>query len=159
MREMEQLAKDTVSMSSEMSRLAQCIRAENFYFELDNVPNYKNGSYECAGRVLCRLDPTMAEHVVFLEELDRNSASLKLGSRILSGRFQGRQATQSDGSFYRAVKFYVPTKKTQFRIELTEASGLPCGISGSPFTIDDLIKAQGLDSWFGTADHKHIVRR
>jgi hypothetical protein len=41
-----------------------------------------------------------------------------------------------------------------FEIVLREGFEEASNISGSPFTIDQLVKAQKIDAWFGTADHR-----
>lgn len=43
-------------------------------------------------------------------------------------------------------------------ISLKEGAGEGYNISGSPFTLQWLVREQKLDAWFGTADHRKRSR-
>jgi hypothetical protein len=152
--EMEELAEECVMASPSLDRLALCIRAQNFYFELDGEPQYTNGLHECAGHIFCRLEPGSEEHYAFLESLDNSSSHFQVGSKLLSGTFLQESTRGQNNAFSKQVKFCVPGRQVPFEIVLREGFEEASNISGSPFTIDQLVKAQKIDAWFGTADHR-----
>ena len=152
--EMEELAEECIMASPSLDRLALCIRAQNFYFELDGEPQYSNGLYECAGHIFCRLEPGSEEHSAFLESLDSSSSHFQVGSKLLSGTFLQESARGQNNAFSKQIKFCVHGRQVPFEIVLREGFEEASNISGSPFTIDQLVKAQKIDARFGTADHR-----
>lgn len=142
-------AEESAARSPSIDALALCLRAQHFYFELDDEPVFVNRRYKCSGRVLCDLDPGSQEHMVLLDTLDRRDASFQLDSQSLPGDFLGRDARGRNSVVVENVTFSVDTKQTKFSIEVCEGENRPYGISGSPFTVDWLVRAQGLDDYFG----------
>ena len=57
----------------------------------------------------------------------------------------------TDGNLRKPVELNATDK---FTISLKQGDSEPCNISGSPYSIDKLILAQGLNAYFGTADHR-----
>lgn len=152
--EMEQLAEECIMASPALDRLALCIRAQHFYFELDAEPEFVNGLYECVGHISCRLEPGSEEHYVFLESLDKSSSRFKIGSNSVPGGFLENSALSRDEMFSKQVKFCVHGRQIPFTIALKEGLEEACAISGSPFTVDQLIRVQQIDACFGRTDHQ-----
>lgn len=152
---MEELAEECVTGSPTMDRLALCIRAQYFYFELVTEPEFVNGLYECVGHIHCRLEPGSQECTVFLSGLSRSKSQFQVGSQILPGCFHETAATGNDDGYSMKVRFCVAKRQMPFQITLKEGDAESCDISGSPFTVDHLVRAQQLDAWFGTADHRN----
>lgn len=148
---LEELAQASLVSSSAMDRLARCIRAEAFYFELDGDPPYKNGVYECSGHIFCRLLPESEELEELLTQLDHNDASLTVSGRKLAGKFQN--GLTPSGAFSKRCKFYLRDKHIPFSIVLTDGGSASCNISGSPFTLEWLREAQQIDAPFGRQDY------
>ncbi|XWW94463.1 hypothetical protein V2A60_002406 [Cordyceps javanica] len=142
-------AEESAARSPSIDALALCLRAQHFYFELDDEPMYANRRYKCSGRVLCDLDPGSPEQMLLLDGLDRGGASFRLDGQVLPRDCLGRDARGHDSVVIGHVTFSVDTKQTKFSIEVCEGENRPYGISGSPFTVDWLVQAQGLDDHFG----------
>ncbi|KAJ6439140.1 Galactose-binding domain-like protein [Purpureocillium lavendulum] len=147
-------AKKSIRNSPELIRLAHCIRAELFYFELEGKPRLVNGVYECVGALLCRLAPGTEGFRALMDRLDGVLATLQIGTRVVTAGFRNR-TSHADG-FRKQISFHVSARLTPFSITLCEGPAGECHISGSPFTLDGLIKAQRLDAGFGTADHRDV---
>ncbi|PMB63771.1 hypothetical protein BM221_010513 [Beauveria bassiana] len=120
-------AEETAARSPNIDALALCIRAQHFYFELDDEP--------VADAIAGRARPT------------RGKLSARRSESF--GEFLGRDARGHDSVVVKNVTFSVDTKRTNFSIEVCEGENRPYGISGSPFTVDWLVQAQGLDDYFG----------
>lgn len=151
-----QIAKESIHKSPELIRLAHCIRAELFFFELSQKPRLLNGVYDCTGYLICRLPQDTPGFKALMDRLDEESATFQIGSRCLSGDINS-QFIAGDSVYWRKIiKFQVSGKKSLFSITLREGplGGIP--ISGSPFTIDWLISAQRLNAVFGSSDHRSI---
>ncbi|KAK3933650.1 acyl transferase/acyl hydrolase/lysophospholipase [Diplogelasinospora grovesii] len=155
MKEISDIARETILGSPALDRLIHRIRAELFVFELDPRCPFRlvNGTYQCVGRILCRLRARTPEFVAFMSQLDQASASFLIGDRVLPGSFQDRSAKREDGNFFKEVRFHTPSRTEPITISLREG-GAACPISGSPFTLQFLIEVQSLDARFGTADHR-----
>ncbi|KAK2595185.1 hypothetical protein QQS21_007090 [Conoideocrella luteorostrata] len=152
--EMEEIAEECITTSPALDKLALCLRAHNFYFELDKEPEYVDGQYECTGNIYCLLESDSEEREVFFSSLHHSSSVFQVCSRTVPGDFLASTDTRLDDEFSRNIKFSVPERQTPFEITLKEGAEDACGISGSPFTIDQLVKVQKLDAWFGTGDHR-----
>lgn len=142
-------AEETAARSPNVDAAALCIRAQHFHFELDDEPVYANGRYKCCGRVLCDLDPGSPAQTLLVDGLDRREATFRLDGQGLPGDILGRDARGHGSAVVKNVTFSVDTKQTKFSIQLCEGENRPCNISGSPFTADWLVRAQGLDDYFG----------
>jgi hypothetical protein len=151
-----QIARESIHNSPELIRLAHCIRAELFFFELSQKPRLLNGVYDCTGYLICRLPQGTPGFTALMDRLDEESATFKMGSRCLSGDM-GSNTTTGDGVYWRRmIKFQVSGRRTLFSVTLTEGPLGDIPISGSPFTIDWLVRAQRLDAVFGSSDHRPI---
>lgn len=153
--EMSETARKTMLDSPALDKLVYRIRAELFLFELDPGRPFQfvNGTYQCAGRILCRLRVRTPEFDALVSQLDQASASFLVDDRILPGGFQDRSAKGDDGNFVKEVNFHTTSRTEPFKISLREGDATS-PISGSPFTLESLINAQSLNSRFGTIDHR-----
>jgi len=156
MPEVARAAREAISGSPSLQRLARHIRAELFFFELDPScpPRLAGGAYDCVGHILCRLQARTPEFEALMRRLDQSSATFQVGSRVLPGGLQDRSAALQDGSFRKEVRFHTATRQEPFVISLREGLADACNISGAPFTLQRLAKQQRLEAWFGTADHR-----
>ncbi|KFY32520.1 hypothetical protein V493_00121 [Pseudogymnoascus sp. VKM F-4281 (FW-2241)] len=151
MQELKAAARSSIEGSVQHDRLARCIIAELFFFELDFLPVKKKGQYACTGKILCRLsagDPSLG---VLSEQLNRSLIKFLLQDRLIPNSKPSYLAT--DGNFCLAAEFEVDSRKSKVSLYIQEGSSEPCSISGSPFSINGLIAAQQLEAPFGRADH------
>lgn len=156
-----QIARDTALNSRQVALLARCIRAELFVFELDATrpPRLKGGAYRCIGHIYCRLRAGTVKFATFMRQLAQRSAVFQCQGRPLpSGSAfllpASGTADDDDANFCQTVVFQVSSRHALCRIALQEAPSSVCDISGSPFTLDGLVKQQKLDAAFGRDDHR-----
>lgn len=88
--------------------------------------------------------------MLLLDRLDSREAKLRLDGQSLPGTTLDATLGGKAPSWSRTnVIFSVDTRQTKFSIEVRESEDRPCGIAGSPFTVDWLVRAQELDDYFG----------
>ncbi|KFY02563.1 hypothetical protein O988_02062 [Pseudogymnoascus sp. VKM F-3808] len=151
MQELKAAARSAMEGSKQLDRLARCIIAELFFFELDSLPVKKNGQYVCIGKILCRLcagDPSLG---TLMEQLNKSSAKFLLQDHSISNSNSSYLA--ANGNFCLAAEFDVSSRNSDISLYIQEGSSEPCSISGSPYSINRLIAAQQLEALFGRADH------
>ena len=155
MKEIGDIARETILDSPALSRLVLRIRAELFIFELDDLRPFQlvNGMYECAGKIVCRLRAKTPEFEALMTQLGQSSATFLVGESVLPGSFYDRSAMLEDGNFSKEIKFCTPSRLDPFTISLREKD-TPYPISGAPFTLQGLLNSQSLEARFGTADHR-----
>lgn len=155
MDEVSEIAKEAVAESPTMERLARHLRAELFYFELDGKQplRYTNGAFSCIGHIICRLRPGTAVFQEFMRQLHESAATFCLNGRALPISIADATNVIQRVGFRQRVSFQVRSRQEQFGVELDEGLG-GCNISGSPFTLQWLLREQQLDANFGTADHR-----
>jgi hypothetical protein len=145
---------DDPTISMAIGNITRCAIASLFYFELGSIPKYINKNYYSKGYILCKLrqsddDEGNALNSV-LNQLSLTSAAFILGDRRLPISISNTLCFDYQGNFRMKVDLAVEAK---FSIFLQEGNSTPLNISGSPFSIDNLIGAQGLQAYFGRADH------
>jgi hypothetical protein len=155
MADIARAARKTASESCTLKDLAKRQRAELFVFELDasQPPRTTDGVYECVGHIMCRLRAGTVEYATFMQQLNQGKAVVKCHGQVIKGSFRA-ESDMTNANFNQEVKFQVPSRQTPFQIMLEEESSSPWDISGSPFTIDALSRQQGLNSCFGSEDHR-----
>ncbi|RDL30200.1 uncharacterized protein BP5553_10478 [Venustampulla echinocandica] len=153
--ELKAAARSAIHGSEELDRLARCVVAELFVFELDHerLPLPENGKYLCAGRILCRLRANHPAFQVLLDQLSKSSAKFLFQGSPLAGSAKDASYFDEGGDFRKRVTFEVPNRGAPISIHLREGSSEPSSISGSPFTIDTLAAALQLECCFGRPDH------
>ena len=147
--EMKLLAREATLQSKELDRLARCIIAELFVFELESVPRKENGRYSCIGYILCCHRAGTPAFAALLARLTRSSAKFLLRGRTLPGSIRDRSSNARDGNFRKRVCFEVTSRQDLVSVHLREEKSESFSISGSPFSVDWLVKAQELKRPFG----------
>lgn len=154
MPEMKILAREVILHSKQLGRLAHCIIAELFVFELEreSIPRKDNGRYLCTGYILCCHRAGTPAFEALLARLTRSSAKFLLKGRTLPGSIRDRASLARDGNFRKRVCFDVASKQDLVSLHLREGGSESYNISGSPFSVDWIIEAQELGRPFGRAD-------
>ena len=154
MPEMKILAREAILHSKQLDRLAHCIIAELFVFEmeLESVPRIENGRYSCTGYILCSRRAGTPAFDVLMGRLTKSSAKFLLRGRTLPGSIRDRSFLARDGNFRKRVCFDVTSKQDLVSLHLREGSSESYNISGSPFSVDWLMEAQRLGRPFGRPD-------
>ncbi len=154
MQELRMQARTEFSDSNELDDLARSVVASLFYFELEPTPKYRDGKISCAGNILCRLRVGNPALEVLFSQLSKSSARFLLDERALSGAVEDRSFIDRGGNFRKRVEFSLSDRQRKISTSLKEGSHPPNNVSGSPFSVDSLVAAQGMDAHFGRADHK-----
>jgi hypothetical protein len=149
MQELKGYARAAISESSELDRLARCMIAKLFFFELDPsvvlIKRNENSEFSCSGFILCRLRAKTAAFEALSNQLTKSLAVFLLENRPLPGFIKDRSLVDRYSNFRKKVSFEAPNRKSLISIQLKEDSSQPCNISGSLFSIDRLVEAQGLE--------------
>jgi hypothetical protein len=153
MQEVKAAARSAVYGSKELDRLARCVVAELFIFELEPGYRKEKGQFLCVGRIFCRLRANGTALGMLLNRLTTSSAKFLLQGRPLGGSPKDGSYLDSGGNFNKTVVFEIHDRRSPISIHLQDGLSPPCSISGSPFSIDALVAAQHLEDSFGRADH------
>lgn len=151
------LARDTALGSPEVERLARCLRAELFVFELDGSwqPRLRNGAYRCEGHIYCRLRAGTEEFEALMRQLAQRSASFQCQGKRLQWCIPPTHQLCDLSNFRLPVVFHVANRQAPCRITLQEGpADDTCNISGSPFTLERLMAQQQFGASFGREDHQ-----
>jgi len=154
MQELRTQARAEFSDSRELDDLARSVVASLFYFELEPTPKYRNGKILCVGNILCRLRVGNPALEALFNQLSKGSAQFLLDEHAILGAVEDRSSIDRDGNFRKRVEFSICDRQRKISISLKEGSHPPNNVSGSPFSVDSLVGAQGMDAHFGRADHK-----
>lgn len=148
---LKKIANDDLSISNEVSNIAQCLVASLFYFQLDGMPERRNGRYAGSGSILCSLRSNEPGFEALFHKLRDQSAYFLLDGDVIS-LTDNTSCFDIDGNFRKRV--YLDSTD-RFVITLKQGKSTPCNISGSPFVVSELIDAQGLrGACFGGPDHR-----
>jgi hypothetical protein len=158
MQELKAAARSAIQGSKELDRLARCIVAEYFIFELEHEPSRENGKYMCVGRIFCRLRANHPAFGVLIEQLSKSSAKFLIQGHPMKGSIEDGSWLDEGGNFNKRVCLELVDRRSHIALQLREGTSEPCSISGSPFTIDSLVAAQQLSACFGTSNHEKRKR-
>jgi len=148
--ELKLKAQEDHSVTKVIDNIARCAIASRFYFELGSVPEGCNGEYTGFGVILCSIRRGDPAFEGLLDQLSKSSATFYLNNCPILGTFGDRSFISKDGNFRKRVELNL---NGRFTISLKQGDSEPCNISGSPYSIEKLITAQGLNAHFGRADH------
>jgi hypothetical protein len=133
-----------------INNISRCAIASRFYFELDSVPERCNKEYTGVGFILCSIRRGEDAFEFLLDQLSKSSSTFYLNNLPIPGTVGDRSFISKDGNFRKRVELSLSCR---FTITLKQGDSEPCNISGSPYSIEKLITAQGLNAHFGRADH------
>lgn len=138
-------AEGDQSLSAAIERLASCITASLFYFELETRPETFEGDYNAVGHILYSLRDGDPAFGALCNRLSQSGARFLIDGCPI-GPAHDLSCYAEDGNFRRRVEI----KTTgAFTVSLEQGSQGPSDISGSPFSIERLVVAQGFNAAFG----------
>ena len=147
--ELQLKAQEDHSITKVIDNIARCAIASLFYFELDSIPEGRNGKYTGTGSIFCSVRRSDPAFKLLLDQL--SNATFYLNNCPIPGEVGECSFIGKDGNFRKRVELSLGGR---FMISLKQGDPEPCNISGSPYLIEKLISAQGLDAHFGGAHHK-----
>lgn len=153
--ELQTKAQEDESLSTVIDNVARCAIASLFYFEFDSTPKKLDNTFTASGRILCVLQPNDPSFRVLFAKLANDSSGFYIDNQPISGRLDDQSIFGLDGSFRLLVELRLNEK---IAIYLKQPGSNPCNISGSPFSVNNVISAQGLDAFFGRSDHRKRKR-
>ena len=143
------------SLSETIDNIVRCMLASLFYFELESIPEKTNGMFAVVGHIQCLERRQDLAFPLLLQRLSACSSVFYLNDCPISGHFGDKSFLDADGNFRKRVELSVSDK---FSICLKQGNSELRNISGSPWSIQKLIKAQRLHANLGTADHRKRKR-
>lgn len=130
--------------------------ATSFYFQLETVPEYHAGLFQCVGSIRCRAPP---QHVIHcLDTLDSSQKELYKDKINL-----GIQLTSDDICHYclrysRPIRFFVRDLTENIVLSL-RFGGKHHRLSAFPKNMEWFIEQQGLNSSFGRSNHRTSAKQ
>jgi hypothetical protein len=146
--ELQLKAQEDHSITKVIDNIARCAIASRFYFELDSIPEVCNGKHTGTGSIFCSVRRSDPAFKLLLNQL--SNATFYLNSCPIPGEVGERSFIGKDGNFRKRVELSLGGR---FTISLKQGDSEPCNISGSPYSIEKLVTAQGLNAHFGRAHH------
>ena len=143
------------SLSPKIDTVARCVIASLFYFELDSLPKRSDGKYVVTGHILCSIRRSDPAFTALLSKLSSCSSRFLVNDWTIPGTINSPSFLGKDGNFRMQVHVETFDRLT---ISLEQGDGKTCNISGSPFPVQKLVMAQGIDAPFGRADHRKRKR-
>jgi hypothetical protein len=132
-----------------IDNIVRCAIASVFYFELDSVLEGCNREYTGTGSILCSIRRGDSIFEVLLDRLSKSS-TFYLNDYIIPGIVGDCSFVSKDGNFRKRVELSL---NRRFTISLKQDDSELYNISGSLYSIEKLIVAQGLNAYFGRADY------
>ena len=140
------------SLSESISHVAERAVASLFYFELVALPVPWNS--ECgSGRILCSLPGLDPGFEILISRLSSSYVQFYLNGVPIPEVWRDRDFLDEDGNFCIAVKLEA-SERISISVRVGGQLARAWDISGSPFTVADLIRAQGLNACFGNERHR-----
>ncbi|KAL9082423.1 MAG: hypothetical protein Q9165_008895 [Trypethelium subeluteriae] len=148
--ELKSRALEDQSLSKSIDNIAHSLVASLFYFELDTTPEWIDRKYVGTGRVLCSLRRSDAAFSELFGQLCNTSAYFLLDGDPISSEAIS-SSLNGDSEFQIRVEVITTD---EFAISLKRPGSESFDISNSPFSVEQLIEAQGFRASFGRADHR-----
>lgn len=140
------------SLNSMADRIIACM----FYFELEERPTQLGPVCNGLGRILCKRkcgDPALS---LLIEKLVSCNARFIVNGQVMGGNMLASHFWDQMGNFLMPTQFQVVGQ--HLSISLSWPDGRIYPISGSLYHIPTVVKAQGLNAYFGLPDHRRWHR-
>lgn len=144
-----------LALAPKIDLVARRMVASLFYFELDALPQWRNGKYSFRGYIRCAIRYGDDALVALLHKLCSSHGRFLVGDWVVSNA-SDVSCIGTDSNF--CISLDVETKdKFAITLQLDDEE-MGSDISGSPFSVRQLVAAQGLDAAFGCSDHRKRKR-
>jgi hypothetical protein len=161
--ELIRTAQHDPSLTSEIDVVARRMIASLFYFELTLPPQWYDGKYVLSGRIRCSIPCGDVAFEALLSKVSSNGGRFFVNDWVIPGMHGRSSFLGKDGNFEVQVSVET-TDRFAITVELGDVEGADSHsksshnsdnhISGSPFSVQRLVAAQGLDAPFGLPDHR-----
>ena len=129
---------------------ASALLVASFYFELQTIPNFENGSYACQGTIRCRNN---CDQVLKFFATHYSAQSEFLINASFLGQLSSSDICTNCHKYAKKINFYVKQLEDVVTIKLKLNAHERRKISGFPRSMLWFIKQQKLDAVFGTSHH------
>ncbi|KAK4960688.1 hypothetical protein LTR66_012941 [Elasticomyces elasticus] len=152
MHELKNRTLEHLKSDVQMQLVRDSLLSLMFYFEFDEFPQHKDGRYDCAGHIFCRLDlPHEGRKALYLELQATSSYFVVLGSPVPCVE----TIPKCTPPFKRRIRFDLLSLDEILGVTLRGITSQPQSISGLPRNAREIVKAQRLRSPFSRTDHVH----
>ena len=145
------------SLSRPIETVARRAIASKFYFELAGLPKRVNGRYIGTGHILCSILGKEPAFAVLIKRLASSCTQLYLNAEPIPGRWDDPCCLDKNGNFFKRVQLSV-VDRISISLRTQDSLDGSYPVSGLPSTVDKLVQAQGLNAYFGTAEHRKRKR-
>jgi hypothetical protein len=135
---------------------ADGLMAALFYIELIGRPVLKEAGYACRAQIRCRLLPSKPALKALVDRLARTHAHFYFSyHKIPCISRQLHAEVMSDGeAFSRRFEFSVSSLQDSIDVKIDGVTKRGRSISNCPYTVDTIMRDQGLHCVFGHKDHQ-----
>jgi hypothetical protein len=144
------------SLQPKIDAVARRMVASLFYFVVDpSTRRCASDKYMLTGQILCSIRRSEPALEALLAKLTNSRGRFMVNGAPIVGAVPGGSFLGKDGNLQVRVNTKTPDK-VAITLDMGEAGA--CDISGSPFSVQKLVAAQGLDDPFGRPDHRKRKR-
>ena len=144
------------ALLGEVDEKADRVVASLFYFELGDMPVQNGSVFQVQGHIMCLRkggDPAL---LPLIEKVMVANAKFVVNGEILASNLLAPSFWDRSGCFLLPIRFQATGPALS--ISLTWGDGQSYPISGSPYSVHQLVRYQGLDTYFGLPDHRRAQR-
>jgi hypothetical protein len=144
------------SLQPKIDAVARCMVASLFYFVVNqSTRRCASDKYTLTRQILCSIQRSEPALEALLAKLKNSRGRFIVNSVPIAGAIPGGLFLSKDGNFQVPVNTKTPNRLT-ITLDMDEAGA--CDISSSPFSVQKLVAAQGLDDPFGRPNHRKQKR-
>ena len=143
-------------IEDKMSASVDRLLATLFYIELVGIPYPQGTSFSCRAQIRCRLPPSKPGLRDLVEQLGNVEAFFEYHqqrTRCINRQLYD-EVVRNGEEFSRSITFSVRSLEESIDVKVNGITRKQESISNCPYTIEALIRDQGLHCVFGHRDHK-----
>lgn len=144
------------ALSIAIGRMARRLVASLFYFELDQRPQQFGCMYYGSGTIKCLRKSDDPALPLLINKVLASKTKFYINDKTIELNLFSAAVWTAEGNFAVAVPLQLVSP--EFSIALRWPDGTQFPISGAPFTLPQLVRAQGLDCFFGLPGPRQAIR-
>jgi hypothetical protein len=143
-------------IEDKMSNSVDRLLATLFYIELVGVPFLQGTSFLCRAQIRCRLPPSQPGLRDLVEQLRNVEAFFEYHQQRTHciNKQLYDEVVRNGEAFSRSISFSVSSLEESIDVKVNGITRKQESISNCPYSIETLIRDQGLHCVFGHRDHK-----
>lgn len=140
-----------LQFQKELAHIARCLLISNFYFVLDQPPQYEAGFYRCRGSIRCRTNCRAVTKALANLNISQLQYITSTGVQIAS-KMEG-DICSSCHRYRSEIGFNVRHLNEMITLSVRTESGQNYTMNEFPQTMKWFVQQQELNTPFGTSDH------